>query len=114
MDALTSRVVATALDGLAARAEATAANIANAGTRGYRAVRVDFETELRTAAGRGAAAVAAVRPQTHWADVSAYGDEPRLDLELATAAQTSLRFAALIDVLGRETALMRTAITGGR
>lgn len=114
MDALTSVVIARALDGLTARAEATAANIANANSPGYRPMRVDFEGALRIAAGRGAAAVAGVRPVTSWGVTPAFGTEARLDLELATASETSLRFAALIDVLGREMGLMRAAIAGGR
>lgn len=114
MDALTSVVIAKALDGLSARAEATAANIANANSPGYRPMRVDFEEALRSAAGRGADAVAAVRLTTSWGVTPAFGTEARLDLELATASETSLRFAALIDVLGRETGLMRAAIAGGR
>ncbi len=114
MDALTSVVIAKALDGLTARAEATAANIANANSPGYRPMRVDFEEALRNAAGRGADAVAGVRPVTSWEVTPAFGTEARLDLELATASETSLRFAALIDVLGREMGLMRAAIAGGR
>lgn len=114
MDALTSVVLAKALDGLTARAEATAANIANANSPGYRPMRVDFEEALRSAAGRSAAAVAGVRPTTSWGVTPAFGTEARLDLELATASETSLRFAALIDVLGREMGLMRAAIAGGR
>lgn len=114
MDALTSVVIAKALDGLTARAEATAANIANANSPGYRPMRVDFETALRRAAGQGGDAVAAVRPETSWGVTPAFGTEARLDLELATASETSLRFAALIDVLGREMGLMRAAIAGGR
>ncbi|KQM77679.1 hypothetical protein ASE70_07280 [Sphingomonas sp. Leaf22] len=114
MDALTSVIIARALDGLTARAEATAANIANANSPGYRPMRVDFEGALRSAAGRGADAVAGVRPATSWGVTPAFGTEARLDLELATASETSLRFAALIDVLGREMGLMRAAIAGGR
>lgn len=114
MDALTSVVIAKALDGLTARAEATAANIANANSPGYRPMRVDFEEALRSAAARGTDAVVAVRPETSWSATPAFGTEGRLDLELATASETSLRFAALIDVLGREMGLMRVAIAGGR
>lgn len=114
MNPLTALVIARALDGLTARAEATAANIANANSPGYRPLRVDFETALAQAAGRGADAVAALRPETRMAATPAFGTEPRLDLDLATASETSLRFAALIDVLGREMGLMRAAIAGGR
>ena len=114
MDALTPLLIAKALDGLSARAEATAANIANANSKGYRPVRVDFEDRLRAAAGRGTAAVSSVPPATVIAATPAYGTEMRMDLELATASQTAMRYAALIDVLGREMGLMRATIQAGR
>lgn len=114
MDALTPLIIAKALDGLTARAEASAANIANASSRNYRPVKVDFEARLRAAAGQGAAAVAAVRHEATAASVPAYGTEMRVDLELATASATSMRYAALVDVLGREMGLMRAALAGGR
>lgn len=114
MDALTPIIIAKALDGLSARAEATAANIANASSRNYRPMRVDFEGRLRVAAEQGAAAVMGVLPETLTAATPAYGTEMRVDLELATASQTSMRYAALIDVLGREMGIMRAAVTGGR
>lgn len=114
MDALTPLIIAKALDGLTARAEASAANIANASSRNYRPVRVDFEAKLRAAAGQGAAAIASVRPETMAAPIPAYGTEMRVDLELATASQTSMRYAALVDVLGRQMGIMRVAVAGGR
>ncbi|MEP9403173.1 flagellar basal body rod protein FlgB [Sphingomonas sp. VNH70] len=114
MDAVTPLVIVRALDGLSARAETTAANIANASTRGYRPLRVAFETALRDAAARGPDAVAAVRPQVEHLPPAAYGSELRVDLELATASETALRYGALIDLLGRQMGLMRSAIAGGR
>lgn len=114
MDALTPVLIAKALDGLSARAEATAANIANANSRAYRPLRVDFEERLRIAAGQDAAAIAAVTPRTVAAQTPPHGSEMRMDLELATASQTSMRYAALVDVLGREMGIMRAAIEGGR
>ncbi len=114
MTSLTPILIAKALDGLSARAEATAANIANAGSLNYRPLRVDFEAELRAAADRGTAAVAAVIPRTTVMGVSPYGTEMRVDLELATASATSMRYAALIDLLGREMSMMRAAIAGSR
>lgn len=114
MNALTPILIVKALDGLSARAEATAANIANAGSPNYRPLRVDFEAELRAAADRGTAAIAAVTPRTTAMAVSPYGTEMRVDLELATASATSMRYAALIDLLGREMSMMRAAVAGGR
>lgn len=114
MNADTSQLIVKALDGLTARAEATAANIANASSPGYRLVRVAFEDALRRAVAQGPAAVAAVRPETQLAATPAYGTEMRVDLELATASDTALRYSALLDMLGRQGAILRSAIAGGR
>jgi flagellar basal-body rod protein FlgB len=38
----------------------------------------------------------------------------RLDLELATASETGLRYAALLDLLGRQLQISRIAIRGGQ
>ncbi|WP_394652317.1 flagellar basal body rod protein FlgB [uncultured Sphingomonas sp.] len=114
MDALTPLLIAKALDGLTARAEATAVNIANANSPGYRPLKVDFEGRLRAAAGDGAAAIDAVRPDVTTLAPTRLAPDMRLDLELATAWQTSMRYAALIDLLGREMAISRAALAGGR
>ncbi len=47
IDDATGRLLATALDGLASRQEAIAANLANIDTPGYAPLAVDFETALR-------------------------------------------------------------------
>jgi len=40
--------------------------------------------------------------------------EMRLDLEIATASQTAMRYGALLSVLDRQMAITRAAIAGGR
>lgn len=114
MDPLSSILIAKALDGLTTRAEATAANIANANSPNYRPLRVQFEESLRAALAGGETAVARVRPETTRAPMRPGSAEMRLDLELATASQTSLRYSALLEVLGRQMAISRAAVTGGR
>jgi flagellar basal-body rod protein FlgB len=114
VDPLSSVVINRALDGLTMRYAATAENIANANSRGYRPVRVTFEESLRTAAAQGPDAVGAVTPRVEREPVPAFGSEMRLDLELATAAATANRYAALIDLLGRQMQITRTVITGGQ
>ena len=99
-----------ALDGLSLRGQAIAENIANANTPSYRPVRVSFERALRDAAGRGVTEIAAVRPKL--ATDAASGDELRLDLEVANAAQTAQRYGALADILNRQLQLDGLAITG--
>lgn len=114
MDAVTPILIAKALDGLHARQKVTAENIANAGTPGYRPLAVSFEASLRDAATQGVDAIRSVAPRTYVAPQLSIANELRLDLEIATAAQTGMRYGALIDLLGRQMALHRAAVSGGR
>ncbi|HEX8669704.1 MAG TPA: hypothetical protein VF727_15165 [Allosphingosinicella sp.] len=111
MDAISSAMIIKALDGLSARAVATAENIANAGSPNFRPLRVSFEQALASAAQGGLASVDAVRPLVA-ADASGAG--VRVDMELATAAETSSRYAALVDLLGRQMQLESLAVSGNR
>ena len=115
MDSLSSSLIIKALDGLSTRALVTAQNIANSATPGYRPLRVSFEQVLAAASGQGVAAIDAVTPQIEPAEVvTGMGSDMRLDLELATAASTSLRYGALIEVLNRQMQLNSIAISGTR
>jgi flagellar basal-body rod protein FlgB len=112
MESSTAILALKALDCLSARAEVSAENIANAGTRGYRPLRLDFESALKTAAGQGNDQINAVVPQITRLTAGKPGAELRLDLELATASTTAMRYAALIDVLGRQMQLASLAAGG--
>lgn len=114
MDPLSAVLTLKALDGLSARAEVTAHNIANAQTPGFRPLRVSFEAALAAAAPLGPDAVGAVRPQTETASGQSGDGALRLDQEMATAASTALRYGALIEILDRQMQLSRLAVTGGR
>ncbi|QNA82925.1 hypothetical protein G4G27_02040 [Sphingomonas sp. So64.6b] len=114
MDAISTAIISKALDGLSLRAQATAQNIASASSRDFRPVQVKFEERLRAAAAKGADAVRDVALQMTRVDPSALGDEPRLDLELATASETALRYTALLDLLGRQMQISRVAVRGGQ
>ena len=105
-------IITKALDALSIRYGFTAQNIANANTPDYRPVHVSFEDQLRDAATRGDDAVAQFHPET----ISDASDARpmRLDLELASASQTAMRYRALVEVLARQFALSRTLIEGGR
>ncbi|MEI9851946.1 MAG: hypothetical protein WDN24_15185 [Sphingomonas sp.] len=111
---MTRILIAKALDGLDARQAATAQNIANANSDAYRPVRVTFEESLRTAAAGGPDAVRRVTPRIERAPVPAIATEMRLDLEIATASVTAMRYAALLSVLEGHSGLLRTAVSGGR
>lgn len=107
-------LVIKALDGLAMRASAIAQNVANANSPSYAPVRVDFERQLRDAASAGVDAVRSVKPRYTYAPATSGTGEMRLDLELASASETALRYVALIDVLGRQMQISRLVVAGGR
>jgi flagellar basal-body rod protein FlgB len=112
MDAISPLLIAKALDGLHARYQATAENIANANTPSYRPMHVTFEASLKAAALQGPEAIANVVARTALVPASATA-ALRLDLEVATASQTAMRYAALLDILGREMAINRAVVRGG-
>jgi len=108
LDSLAVITALKALDGLSQRSIVTAENIANAGTANYRPSRVTFEAALSAAAARGGDAVRDLQPIIERSDQP----ELRLDLEMATASSTQLRYAALIEVLNRQLQLHALAIKG--
>ncbi len=115
MDEISATLIMKALDGLSLRYQFTAQNIANANSPGYRPVHVSFEENLRTAAPSGAEAIENVKPIARFATGQPDSAEARLDLELASASQTAMRYRALLEVLGRQMALHRALVSqGGR
>lgn len=109
MGAFTASLMIKALDGLSERAVVTANNIANAGSPNFRPSHVSFETALASAATRGTAAVRGVKPQIQRDSMAT--SEQRVDLELATASATATRYAALIEILGRQLQIDALAIS---
>lgn len=114
MDPTSPVLINKALDGLSMRMLATARNVANANSPEYRPGRVRFEESLKSAAARGPRAIAALMPTIEQAPTLNGGDRMRLDLELATASETSMRYAALIDLLGRQMQISRIVFSGGQ
>ncbi|WP_291198150.1 hypothetical protein [Hyphomonas sp.] len=108
MDRISTELIVKALDGLAMRQLYTAQNIANANSPEYQPVQVTFEAAL-TSAAAGERSLASVRPEVSAAPAQGF----RLDLEMATAAQTALRYGGLIDILSRQMALGRAALAWG-
>ena len=106
-----SGLIMASLDGLSARQAATAENIANASSPGFRPLRVTFEQALMSAAGRGDTAVCAVRPAIVGAPP---GETVRTDLELATATVTASRYSALAELLNRRMQMEAIAVTGNQ
>lgn len=113
MNPTISAILTKALDGLLLRSQATAQNIANVNSKGYRPLAVSFETELKAAANQGAAAVRALPLNMHQEKLPV-GQGVRMDLELETQSETAMRYGALVDVLARELQLQNTIIKGGQ
>jgi flagellar basal-body rod protein FlgB len=114
MNPITAAVLMKSLDALHLRSAAHAQNIANAGTPGYRPLRVTFEAALAQAEMSGTAAVAAVRPEVLPDPAFGPGEALRLDLEMAGAASTAGRYGALVELLNRHAQISALAVSGGR
>lgn len=114
MDAIAATLISKALDGLSMRQLFSAQNIANANTPGYQSIEVTFEKSLKAAADKGISSIENVRPKTQLSQTSNGSAEMRLDMELAKASQTAMRYSALVEVLGRQMALARTVVNGGQ
>lgn len=113
--------ITKALDGLFLRQMVTAQNIANANSAGYVPLRVSFEDvlsqtvqHLQSNPEDGVSFLKSLEPQIRPDSNFLAGDAMRLDLELQTVAQTSMRYAALLNVLDRGLQLQSLAHTGGR
>lgn len=111
--AFSTQLVMKVLDCLTVRANVTAQNIANAGTPNYRPLRATFESALAAAADLGASAVSSVEPRIEDA-ANASGPDLRLDMEVATASETAMRYSALIEILNRRVQLDALPLTGSR
>lgn len=107
-----SSIITKALDGLSMRAEVTANNIANVNSQAFRPSRVRFEEALRAAAAQDPAAVARIMPEIEQVNAAIGSEAVRLDLELATASETALRYDALVEILGRRMQISHIAIGG--
>jgi len=112
-------VIAKALDGLYVRQAATAQNIANAGSDQYTRLEVTFEGALRDALTAGTydpmqtlEKVAHVDPAIIPVGLGGSNDV-QIDQEIASASETSARYALLIGMLDRSLQLNQLAIRGG-
>lgn len=107
-------VGARALDGLSMRMAAIAHNLANAGSPRFQAVAVNFEQSLRAAETQGQHALEHLRFRFSAGEAYGPNDDRRVDLLIADAAQTAMRYSALVDMLSRRLALRQAAFGGQR
>jgi len=107
VEPLTMSVASKALDGLSMRMAAIAHNLANVNSPRFQAVTVDFETALRRAKAQGSEAVDAMQIQFRAGQVFGLHEDRRMDLMIADASQTAMRYSALVEMLGERMALKR-------
>ncbi len=117
---LLAAAVGKSLDGLFLRQLVTAQNIANANSPSYTPLRVSFEqtlAEIGNASDSSPSRMAQRIRDTHaevFADRLSNLDEPvRVDLEIANASETAMRYSALITIFDRWLQLENMAVTGG-
>ncbi len=128
---LTLRALSFALDGLSARQRATAHNIANDDTPGYKAHHVSFENQLQRAIHNNSETGLSLEV-TNPAHLDLSGsksptieiqhetnslrnDENNvdIDLEMTNLAQTTIRYQALTQISGMKFSLLKSIIRGG-
>lgn len=134
LEALTTRTIGVALDGLALRHQAIAANIANHATEGYVPVKVDFEAQLAAAVADAhrnrlgtlpSAASAASSPTASSLsgltpslqpvlDEQGVPGRVHLDTEVAEMSRNALQFQALARGLSRHFGILAMAASDGR
>lgn len=120
-------LIKRALDGLSFRQQVISNNIANVDTPGFKAGRVSFEASLSRAL-KGGTALATTDPRhlqqpDYQPTLSVQvlnttgrtdGNNVDVDLEMSELAETSLRYNALVEVMGKRLAMLRTVINEGR
>jgi flagellar basal-body rod protein FlgB len=107
----TMNVLYGALNGLMARQDAIANNVANVNTPGYTAENVDFEDALRSAIADGSDPsniTPTVTPSTDPANAN--GNNVDLGEQTMSLSDTELRYQAVVDAVNAKFQLLSTAI----
>ena len=103
-DSITVSMARLALDAASMRHQAIANNIANANTSGYAPVRVDFESQMD--------AVRATLQQG--GTVTPAGQGAALDIEIASLAQNTVQYQALLKALSKHMSILSAAVAEGK
>lgn len=129
---LTLRAIQFALDGLSMRQKATAHNIANDDTPGYKAQRVSFEDQLQRAIeGNSTNGLSLEVTNPAHLDLTSSkspmieikhetntlrndGNNVDIDLEMTNLAQSTIHYQALSQIAGMKFSLLKSIIREGR
>jgi flagellar basal-body rod protein FlgB len=102
-----------AINGLDARQQAIASNIANVETPNYLAKEVKFEDSLKAAyAGGGDPMSASISVSDSTAPLGENGNNVSIDFELMAGSENLLRQKLVIQALNSKYTLLRTAMAG--
>lgn len=111
---ITTSGVTAALDGLAARQDVRAHNVANAETPGFRAMQVNFEDSLRDALRRGAPERMESTEIASPTIVNANGNSVDLETEMVGSMKDGLHARAMVESFNFKTGNLRMAMKGIR
>lgn len=115
MTLFTDRVTAgieSALDSVSLRQQVTANNIANMNTPGFKATRVEFESNLSRALAVGDPSRASATTSLANTPENTEGNTVSIADETAILAKSGLHFDALVTALNFKYSTLRTAIRG--
>lgn len=117
LEALTTRVLSTALDAASLRQQLIATNIANVNTPGYVTQRVSFEAlfEAGLSATESKVAQPVLYPQIQaFRDAAGATQGVALDMEMASLAQNTLHQQVLLRGLQRHLGMLSSAVSEGK
>lgn len=101
-----------AINGLDARQQSIAGNIANLETPDYLARTVNFEDSLRAALDGGDSTSMSISVEQSLAATRLNGNNVNIDFELLAQQENELRQQLVVQALNNKYALLRTAISG--
>ncbi|HEY0118554.1 MAG TPA: flagellar basal body protein [Cellulomonas sp.] len=108
-DSVSMVALHSALDGLSARQQAIANNVANLQTPGYHAQRVDFESALAQAVANGSG-VATPTVSQSLEPTREDGNNVNLDTETLSNVDTNLRYELATQAMSTEFSQIRAAM----
>jgi len=109
----TGSAIQAALDGLSARQQVIADNIANVETPGYIAGQVSFEDSLQAAIDGGDPTSMAITTTPTTDPVNQNGNNVSIDGQVVSLTQTDLRYQTMVAAMNEKFGLLKTAIGGG-
>lgn len=107
---ITMRAIQASLDGLAARQRLGAENIANAEVPGYLAEKVDFESSLREAIGKGDLSDLTLATTKSLAPTGLNGNNVNLDEESVALIDTGLRYQMMTEAMNAKFHVLKTSM----